>query len=168
MTRDKIIRLCLVAGISVLLDQVTKLVIVHYLSYGQTVSVIPGFFNITYVLNQGGAFGIFAQQSQVIRTLVFLVFSFFAVGVIFYMYMGVPRSHPWLANAFSLILGGALGNLIDRVRMGKVVDFLDFNLYFMRWPSFNVADSAICIGVVIVAFHFVFNKMPEEGSTFLS
>lgn len=168
MTHNKLIRLFLVAGITVLLDQITKLLIVHYLAHGQTVPVVHGFFNITHVLNQGGAFGIFAQQSQMIRTLVFLVFSFFAVGVIFYMYMGVPKTHPWLANAFALILGGAVGNLIDRVRMGKVVDFLDFNLYFMRWPSFNVADSAICIGVAIVAYHFILNKMPEEGRNLLS
>lgn len=167
MTREKLIRLCIVAGTTVLLDQITKVAIVKLLNYGQTIPVIKGFFNITYVLNPGGAFGIFAQQSQMIRVLVFLVFSILAVGVIMYMYVGVPRSHPMLANAFALILGGAVGNLIDRIRMGKVVDFLDFNLYFMRWPSFNVADSAICIGVAIVAYHFLFNKLPEESRNLL-
>lgn len=163
MTRDKYIRLLIVSGFTILADQISKLLIVRFMSYGESIEVIPGFFNLTYVLNPGGAFSLFAQQSQLVRVMMFLVFSLVAVGFIFYLYKGVPRTHPMLANALALILGGAIGNLIDRIRMGKVVDFLDCYVKhdWPHWPVFNVADSAICIGVGIFIFHMVFNKMPE-------
>ncbi|MBU1171117.1 MAG: signal peptidase II [Proteobacteria bacterium] len=164
MTREKIMRLLIVSGITVLIDQISKAVIVRFLSYGENINLIPGFFNITYVLNAGGAFGLFAQQSQLVRVMMFLVLSMIAVGFIFYLYHGVPRSHPMLANALALILGGAIGNLIDRIRMGRVVDFLDCYIKHFHWPAFNVADSAICVGVGIFIYHIVFKKMPEEGS----
>jgi signal peptidase II len=168
MTREKYIRLWVVCGITVLMDQVCKLIILKTVAYGESLTVIPGFFNITYVLNPGGAFGLFARQSQWVRVLMFLVFSLMAVGFIFYLYRSVPKTHPMLANALALIMGGAIGNLIDRIRMGKVVDFLDCYIKNMHWPAFNIADSAICIGVGIFAYHFLFNKMPEQGSSFWS
>jgi signal peptidase II len=161
MTREKWIRLLTVSGLIVLFDQISKIVIVRLLSYGEIVPVIPGCFNLTYVLNPGGAFGLFASQSQWFRIMLFLVFSLVAVGFIFYLYRDVPRTHPMLANALALILGGAVGNLIDRIRMGKVVDFLDVYAGSYHWPAFNVADSAICVGVGVFIYHMVFGKMPE-------
>lgn len=166
MTKAKILRLLVVSGITMILDQITKLVVVANLEFGREISVIPGFFNLTHVLNPGGAFGLFAQHSTMVRVMFFLVFSLIAVGFILYIYMGIPETHPMLANGLSLIFGGAIGNLIDRVRMGKVVDFLDVYIGNMHWPAFNVADSAICIGVGIFIYHILFNKMPAEGKVF--
>jgi signal peptidase II len=163
MNRAKILRLLTVSGIAVILDQLTKLAVVSRIEFGKDIPVIPGFFNLTHVLNSGGAFGMFAQSSDWVRVLFFLVFSFIAVGVILYLYVGIPETHPMLGNGLSMIFGGALGNLIDRVRMGKVVDFLDVYVGNWHWPAFNIADSAICIGVGIFVYHILFNKMPEEG-----
>ena len=88
------------------------------------------------------------------------------MGLILYLYVGIPETHPMLANGLSLIFGGAVGNLIDRVRMGKVIDFLDVYVGDLHWPAFNVADSAICVGVGIFMFHILFNRMPEQGKIF--
>lgn len=166
MTKAKILRLLVVSGITVIFDQITKLLVVANLEFGRDIPVIPGFFNLTHVLNPGGAFGLFAQHSPMVRVMFFLVFSLVAVGFILYLYAGIPETHPMLANGLGLIFGGAVGNLIDRVRMGKVVDFLDVYVGDLHWPAFNVADSAICIGVGIFVYHILFNKMPEQGKIF--
>lgn len=162
MTKEKIIRLLSVGGFVILIDQITKLVIVANLALSEIIPVVPGFFNITHVRNTGGAFGIFANQNQTFRVMVFLVISSVAVGFIFYLYRSIPKSHPMLANALALIFGGAVGNIIDRVRLGEVVDFLDCYVKNLHWPAYNIADSAICIGVAIFIFHLIFNRMPEE------
>lgn len=162
MSKDKLIRLLTVGGVIILADQITKVIILRTMVLGEIIQVIPGFFNITHVHNPGGAFGILAGQSEMVRILVFLVISTLAVGFILWMYRSVPKTHPMLANALALIFGGAIGNLIDRVRMGKVVDFLDCYIGTTHWPAFNVADSAICVGVGIFVYHIVFKKMPED------
>ena len=162
MTKDKIIRLLIVGGTVALIDQITKFIIHANLVMGERISVIPGFFNITHVHNPGGAFGLFAGQSQAVRIFVFLVISIIAVGFILWLYRSIPKTHPMLANALALICGGAVGNLIDRIRMGEVDDFLDCYIKSYSWPAFNVADSAICIGVGIFIYHMILKKMPEE------
>jgi signal peptidase II len=108
MTREKIIRLLIVSGITVILDQITKFIIVSNLAYGENIRVIPGLFSITHALNPGGAFGIFAQNSLWVRVLILLGFSFVAVGFVLYLYIGVPATHPMLANGLALITGGAV------------------------------------------------------------
>lgn len=162
MTKEKLIRLLTVGGFVVLIDQLTKLAIVAKLAMRETIPIVPGFFNITHLRNPGGAFGLFATQSQSFRILVFLIISSVAVGFILYIYNSVPKSHPMLANALAMIFGGAIGNLIDRVRMGEVVDFLDCYISNLHWPAYNIADSAICIGVGIFVFHLILKRMPEE------
>ena len=159
--KSKYHKLAVVAGLVVVLDQLTKAVILSRVPLYRTISIIPGFFSFTHIHNPGGAFGFFATQSSNVRTIVFLLVSSMAVGLIFYFYQQTPRSHPWLATGFALILGGAVGNLIDRVRFGKVVDFLDFYIGQLHWPAFNIADSAITIGVGIFLFHLLFKKLPE-------
>jgi signal peptidase II len=154
-------RLAVVAGLVVFFDQVTKAVVLRQLPLYHSVSVIPGFFSFTHIHNPGGAFGFLSQQSSQIRNLIFLLISSLAVCVIFYFYKNTPKTHPLLATGFALILGGAVGNLIDRFRFGKVVDFLDFYLGSYHWPAFNVADSAITIGVGIFLIHLLFKKIPE-------
>jgi signal peptidase II len=84
-----------------------------------------------------------------------------AVGLIFYFYHKTPPGQTLLSTGFALIFGGAIGNLIDRVRFGMVVDFLDFYIGRHHWPAFNIADSAITVGIFIFIYHLVVKKMPE-------
>ena len=161
MLKNKYIKLVVFAGIIVLLDQFTKALIIGHVSFSQTIPVMGGFFNITHIHNPGGAFGLMANLSPTLRSIVFLFISSLAVGLIFYFYKKTPPNYPWLSAAFALIFGGAIGNLIDRLRFGFVIDFLDIYIGNLHWPAFNVADSAISVGIGIFVFHLLFKKMPE-------
>jgi len=161
MLKNKYIKLVTIGGIIILLDQVTKGLILRYLPFNKTIPVVKGFFNITHVLNPGGAFGLMANLSPIMRGIIFLFISSVAVGLIFYFYKKTPARHAWLSAAFALIFGGAIGNLIDRIRFGMVIDFLDFYVGNLHWPAFNIADSAISIGIGIFLYHLIFKKMPE-------
>jgi len=160
MSRPKYTRLIAIAGPVILLDQATKAVIKHTVSLYESITVIPGLFDITHIQNPGGAFGLLADQNPTIRVVVFVFFSIVATGVIFYLYMKTDDAVPLLASAIALIFGGAIGNLIDRIRFGRVVDFLDVYIGTLHWPCFNIADSAVTIGVTIFLFHTVFRKTP--------
>ena len=162
MLSNKYTKLAIVAGLVVLADQVSKAFILKHLPYHHSITIIKGFFDITHIRNPGGAFGLMANMSVVVRTVVFLFISSLAVGLILYFYIKTPREYVFLASAFALIFGGAIGNLIDRVRFGVVVDFLDFYLGKYHWPAFNIADSAITVGIFIFIYHLLFKKMPEE------
>jgi signal peptidase II len=154
MLKNKYIKLVVIAGAVILLDQFTKGLILRYLPFNNNISVIDGFFNITHIHNPGGAFGLMANLSPTLRSIIFLFISSLAVGLIFYFYKKTPAQYSWLAAAFALIFGGAIGNLIDRIRFGIVVGNL-------HWPAFNIADSAISIGIGIFLYHLIFKKMPE-------
>jgi signal peptidase II len=116
------------------------------------VEVIPGFFNLTHVRNTGGAFGIFGGRRGGWATLFFVSVSVLAVGSILFFIQRIKEDEKILALSFSLVLAGAIGNLIDRLRYGEVIDFLEFYLSSFFWPAFNIADSAICIGIGLMAF----------------
>lgn len=161
MMRSKLWMLLLVSGGVVLLDQVSKAVVQSTVPLHHSVSVIPGFFDITHVHNPGGAFGFLARASSNVRTIMFLVVSLLAVGLILWFFIKTPATHRWLAGGFALILGGAAGNLIDRIRFGKVIDFLDVYVGNLHWPAFNIADSAITIGIGIFIAHLLLKKLPE-------
>ena len=161
MLNNKYVKLAAIAGIIVLLDQVTKEIVLQSIPLHTTIPVVDGFFNLTHIHNPGGAFGLMANFSPVMRSIIFLFISSLAVGLILYFYHKTPSSQSLLATGFALIFGGAIGNLIDRVRFGNVVDFLDFYLGNLHWPAFNIADSGITIGIFIFIFHFVFKKLPE-------
>ena len=154
-------RLAAIAGLVVLLDQLSKAIILKSVPLHQSIPVIPGFFDITLILNPGGAFGFLAGQHSNLRHLFFLGVTSMAICFIVILYRKIPQTHSLLAMAFALIVGGAVGNLIDRLRLEKVVDFLDFYLGKYHWPAFNVADSAISVGMVIFICHIIFNKMPD-------
>ncbi len=161
MLKNKYIKLLIFAGVIILFDQLSKALIIRLVPLHQVIPVLKGFFNITHIHNPGGAFGLMANLSPALRSLIFLFISSLAVGLIFYFYKKTPSNYPWLAASFALIFGGAIGNLIDRVRFGTVVDFLDFYVGNLHWPAFNVADSAISAGIAIFVFHLIFKKMPE-------
>jgi signal peptidase II len=144
----------------VALDQISKGAVLKFMALYKSIPVIPGFFNITHVHNPGGAFGFLAQNGAPWRHWLFLGAVLLALGMILYFHHQTPRSHPYLAFGLSLIFGGAIGNLIDRLRFGEVVDFLDFYILDHHWPTFNVADSGVTIGVLIFLAHIYFKKMP--------
>ncbi len=161
INKTKYIRLLIIAGSIIALDQITKVIISKTLALHHSIPIISGFFNLTHVLNPGGAFGFLANQSTTVRVLIFLFVSSLAICFILYFYINTPETHLFLSVGFALIFGGAIGNMIDRIRLGKVIDFLDFRVLNVPWPAFNVADSAITIGMAIFIFHIVFKKMPE-------
>ena len=138
-----------------LLDQWTKSMVVQKLLLYQRVEVIEGFFALTHVRNTGGAFGIFGGEKGGIGSMLFVVVSLLAIGAIIFLFIRIREDEKTLALSFSLVLSGAIGNLIDRLRYGEVVDFLDFHLSTYHWPAFNVADSAICIGIGLMALELL-------------
>ena len=138
-----------------LLDQWTKFMVVQKLPLYQRVKVIQGFFNLIHVRNTGGAFGIFGGEKGGLGSILFVVISLIAIGAIVFLFLKIKENEKILAFSFSLILSGAVGNLIDRLRYGEVVDFLDFHLSTSHWPAFNVADSAICIGIGLMALELL-------------
>lgn len=132
-------------------DQLTKLWIVASLPQASRIDVIEGFFAITHVRNPGAAFGLLQNLPESIRTPFFLVVSGVAIVLVASFYRSLPPWDRLSAAALGLILGGAVGNLIDRVTRGEVVDFLHFRVWGdFSWPDFNLADSWIVIGVALL------------------
>ncbi|MDL2269186.1 signal peptidase II [Desulfosarcina sp. OttesenSCG-928-A07] len=150
-----------ISGIVIILDQITKLAVLKTIPLHHAISVIPGFFNLTHIHNPGGAFGFMADGSEMIRTLLFIGVTLFAMAVMIYFYRSTPKRYPWLASALAMVFGGAAGNFIDRVHLGEVVDFLDVYIGPYHWPAFNIADSAITIGLAIFIIHVLLKKIPE-------
>ncbi|MBA7609421.1 Lipoprotein signal peptidase [subsurface metagenome] len=143
----------LVALLVVALDQVSK----FFIRANQDILPIPneGFFRINYVVNEGGVFGLFANQA-------FLITLTAIVGVAaILVYSRYPLFNRVLVRiALGLLLGGAVGNLIDRIRFGEVVDFIDVG----AWPVFNVADSAVVVGVILIIYYFLFGQKRGVGA----
>jgi len=135
-----------------LLDQLSKRYVLQVLDPGDIVPVIPGFFNIVLTFNPGAAFGIFGGLPETSRHIVLGLTT--ALALVFVIYFLIYEYyHDFIGQvALVLIMGGAAGNIVDRLLLGEVVDFLDFYFGNYHWPAFNVADSAICIGVAIIIF----------------
>jgi len=129
------------------LDQASKAMVMARFALFEQVPVIPGLFNLTLLFNTGAAFGILAGAPSVWRQAFFVGVAFLALALMVFLCRRFCAQGRIFAHALGLIAGGAIGNLIDRLRFGAVVDFLDFYLGSRHWPAFNVADSAICVGV---------------------
>ena len=138
-----------VSALVLVLDQATKIYIDKSMALHSSITVIENFFSITYLRNRGAAFGIFANSS--FRLPFFILVTTVAVCVIFVVIKRLREDQKLAAVSLSLILSGAVGNLIDRVRLGEGIDFLYVHWYEHYWPAFNVADSAICVGVFLLA-----------------
>jgi signal peptidase II len=145
-------------------DQVTKQVVDHWMPLHHSIPVIDGLFNLTYIRNTGAAFGIFAGSAAAFRLPFLIIFSLVAIGFVVMMLRRLPDSETGLITALSFIIGGALGNLIDRIIYGEVIDFLDFYWGNYHWPAFNVADSFITIGVLITVFYLIKAKGEDPFS----
>jgi signal peptidase II len=143
------------AGLILLLDQITKFYVDSSMRLHETIPVIQGLFSITYVRNPGAAFGFLADASPLFRSIFFVAVTVLAIILVVHYIWKSRAKEPRLMFALSLILSGAVGNLIDRVRLGEVIDFLDVYIGSSHWPAFNVADSAISIGAVILFIEIV-------------
>ena len=159
-------RIAIGAFLSVLvLDLATKIAIDTHLSYSDNISVIPGFFYLTHVRNTGAAFGLFSDAPQVYRLTFFISISLIAVGIIIAFYRNLSPGDRLAALALGLILGGAIGNLIDRIFRQEVIDFLHFRLWRgYSWPDFNVADSAIVVGVGFLVLELLARESEQRVS----
>lgn len=138
------------ALVCIALDQLTKLAVVALLPLHASVTVVPGLFDLVHVYNRGAAFGFLNRSDTHWQFWLFLLATLLSVGLI----VGLTRSSRYNRALFlglGLILGGAIGNLIDRLRLRAVIDFLDFYIGPWHWPAFNVADMAICLGAALAA-----------------
>ncbi|MFO7964490.1 MAG: signal peptidase II [Desulfobacterales bacterium] len=150
--------LIVIAALVVFFDQVTKIMVLNVVALNRTIEIIPGFLNITHIQNPGVAFGIFSQQPSSLKQFLLMGASLLAVCLIFYFYHKSIKASVMMMSAFALILGGAVGNLVDRIRFGRVIDFIDVHVGGVHWPSFNIADSAISVGVAVILFLVVFRQ----------
>ena len=149
----------LLAGLVIVFDQLTKWLMVSWLSLYETVPVIP-FFNLTMAHNTGAAFSFLAQAGGWQRW--FFVGLAIIISVVLLVWLRKAVENKLEATALSLILGGAIGNVIDRVHLGYVIDFLDVYYGSYHWPAFNIADSAIVIGAGLLIFDS-FRTRPENA-----
>ena len=147
--------------IVLVLDQATKYLVSTTFNLYDSRVIIPGLFNITYITNTGAAFGIL-QGAERWRHIFFQTISVCALFALIYVYKSARQKSTAFFWGLSLIFGGAMGNLVDRVRHGYVIDFLDFYIGDMHWPAFNIADSAITVGATLLAFHFLFSHRDLE------
>ncbi|MFZ5774674.1 MAG: signal peptidase II [Thermodesulfobacteriota bacterium] len=146
----------------VLLDQWSKALVMEHFTLYELRPVIPGLFNLTHLTNTGAAFGMLAGAQTTWRQLFFVGVAVVALGVMIFSFKHFRSQSRLYIHALGLIAGGAVGNLIDRVRFGAVVDFLDFYVGSHHWPAFNVADSAITVGVGL--FLLASWLAPEENA----
>lgn len=137
----------------VILDQFSKCIVVENMALGESIPIIEEVFHLTYILNPGAAFGMFAHNR-----LFFIAIAIVVIGIIIWARREILAS-PWEVKAGSgLFLGGAIGNLIDRARQGLVIDFFDFRI----WPVFNIADIAICIGVGLIIWNLLKTELKRD------
>ena len=165
--KKKYLWLLAISGVLIALDQLTKAYVHTHFHLGESVIVIPNFFNFTYVRNFGAAFGFLAESHPSFRELFFLSMPPIALVIILGILRGVKDSDTRQIIALSSIFGGAIGNYIDRLRFRYVLDFLDFHLYNRwSWPSFNIADMAIVggVGLLLLLMFLEKKKMKEEGA----
>jgi len=152
----------LVGGLG--LDQVTKILVQHELRLGGQVPLIPGCVNLVHIHNKGAAFGLLSGWSAEFAWLFFVGISILILAILAYLLWRLPEDHRAMALGYSLILTGALGNLIDRVRLGEVVDFIDVFWGRYHWPAFNVADSLVCVGAAVLAWVIIREEKPADAS----
>ena len=147
------------ALIIIILDQVSKWSIINLLGVHESVTV-TGFFNLVHVRNRGMAFGLMNRPVFDAGFYLLTVATVVAIVLLLVWFFKLKNEDARIAFGLSFILGGAVGNLIDRLRFREVIDFLDFYLGSLHWPAFNIADSAITIGILIFIYHILFNKLP--------
>ncbi len=134
------------------LDQLTKYLVAKNINLYEVKTVIPGFFNLTHVHNRGAIFGFLGNSEKPLALIFLNLGALVAFSVVVYYFLKTPPELSWMKTSFALIISGAMGNLADRIFRGYVIDFLDFYVKRFHWPFFNVADSCITVGTVILLF----------------
>lgn len=152
----------LVVGLA--LDQVCKLLVLAKLPLGSQAPLIPGLLNLVHIHNKGAAFGLLSGWSAEFAWLFFVAITGLALVVLGYLLWRLPDEDWPAALGYSLILTGALGNLIDRVRLGEVVDFIDVYWGRYHWPAFNVADSLVCVGAAVLVWVIIREEKTADAS----
>jgi signal peptidase II len=147
----------------VVLDQATKLIVDRMMALHESHDVIDGFLRLTYVRNRGAAFGLLSDADLPFQAALFSVLSLGALAAIGLYAWRLPVQSRLPRLALALIMGGAVGNLIDRMRLGYVIDFVDAYLGPHHWPAFNVADSAITVGVVLLVLDMLLHPHVPAG-----
>jgi signal peptidase II len=150
----------LIAASILVLDRITKWAIVQTIALEDARSIIPGFFRLTHLKNPGAAFSLFAESTSPFKTAMLIAFSLAALAVVVLLLWRGRNDFNASTLALSLILGGAIGNLWDRLTDGRVTDFLDFYVGAHHWPPFNVADSAIVVGGLLLLMRML-RKEPQ-------
>ena len=163
---NRIWKMSIMMSLIILIDQVTKGIVQSKFFLGETVPVIDGLFNFTYVKNPGAAFGFLAGASLEVRQFMFLLLPVIACIWLVTLIWKTRHENFLLCLAYSLILSGAIGNLIDRFTMGYVVDFLDFYYGKNHFPAFNVADSAITIAAFLLIVDFIKEIKSKRHQTY--
>ena len=142
-------------------DQVTKALIARNIIWNSSKEIIPGFFHLVHIRNKGAIFGFFSQSGNRYVFILLTLASLAALVLVVYFFFKASSDERLLKISLSLIIAGALGNFVDRIFKGYVIDFLDISVKGWHWPSFNVADSCISIGAVLLIFIFLFKRSPS-------
>lgn len=154
----------LIAAAVILLDRMTKLLVIRSIPLAEEISIVPGLFQLSHWENTGAAFSIFADSSSPWRTAGLVSFSVIAVAVVCFLLWKHGAALDLTAICLCLILGGALGNLWDRITKSTVTDFLDFYIGEHHWPPFNLADSAIVVGAVLLMAQILFPRKRKRAA----
>jgi signal peptidase II len=163
MSRKSII-LILILGLGVALDMVSKMLVLRFMPLGSQIPLVPGFFSLVHVHNQGGAFSVLSNLPPAFTRLFFITCNGLVFAVVAYLWWRLPQENWQLALGYNLVMAGALGNLIDRAWLGQVVDFLYFYWGRYHWPAFNVADSLVCLGAVLLIYVILREEKPYNAS----
>ncbi|MCD6562023.1 MAG: signal peptidase II [Deltaproteobacteria bacterium] len=140
----------------IVLDQISKMAVIQLLKEHESLTIINGFFNLVHVRNRGIAFGLMSRSDPGLTIYFLLAASLTAVILLLFWLFRLKENETGIAVGLSMILGGAIGNIIDRLRFREVIDFLDFYTGSYHWPAFNLADSAITTGALWLAVNLVF------------
>lgn len=157
MNRKRLSILIILSATVFLLDRLTKMLVAFFIMPYHSYTVLGDFFKLTHVCNPGGAFG-----TRLGGNMFYIISAIVAIAVVF-IWLFKKETSKILLVAISLMLGGAIGNLYDRIAFGTVTDFLDFGIGQIRWPTFNIADSAITIGIVLVIIDGFFSRKNERN-----
>lgn len=152
-----------IAAVIVALDQLTKMLVAANLQLHDSIPLINGFLNLVYVRNPGAAFGFLAKASALFRSVFFISVTVAAMLLILYYLKHTGAAEKGQVAALSLIFAGAAGNLIDRINYGEVIDFIDVYVSVHHWPAFNVADSAISVGAVLLLLSLLIRPKEKQS-----
>ena len=163
--KNKYVLLFFVSGVLIVMDQYTKLMVSLHIPLNYSVKVIEDFFSLTHIRNSGVAFGLFASQQSEYKALMFIAISTIAIIAILLIFHQTPKEKKMVQTGLILIFSGAIGNLIDRILHGEVIDFVDFFINRHHFPAFNIADSCITVGVIMMVIDLFFGEVGPDSST---